>query len=97
MTNDCLNACPPVAGLDECLNACPPKPCEGVACHGQITLNELVKQINNLLNKDLEPIYADPRPGDVLHSFADIDLIKEKLKFQPVISFIDGLNKLAKY
>jgi hypothetical protein len=49
------------------------------------------------LNKNIEPIYAELRPGDIKHSFADIDLIKEKLKFQPVISFIDGLGKLAKY
>jgi hypothetical protein len=27
------------------------------------------------------------------HSFADIDLIKEKLKFEPIIKFSDGLRK----
>lgn len=67
------------------------------AGHGQITLNELFRQINKLLSKNIEPIYAEPRPGDILHSFADIDLIKEKLKFQPVISFIYGLKKLVEY
>jgi len=59
--------------------ACPPKLCEGVACHGKVTLNELVKQINlsreirsifhwdNLLNKNIEPIYANKRPDDIIY------------------------------
>jgi len=63
------------------------------ACHGQITLNELVIKINNLLNKNIEPIYADPRPGDIKHSFADISNIKAQLNYTPSISFEDGLNK----
>lgn len=33
------------------------------ACHGQITLTELVVQINKLLNKDIKPFYAEPRHG----------------------------------
>jgi len=63
------------------------------ACHGQVTLNELVKQINNLLNKNIEPIYSDPRQGDIKHSFANIDLIKQKIEFEPTIRFKDGLRK----
>jgi len=63
------------------------------ACHGQVTLNELVKQINNLLNKNIESIYANKRPGDIKHSFADISYIKEQLNYSPSISFEDGLNK----
>ncbi len=67
------------------------------ACHGQITLNELVKQINNLLNKNLEPIYADPRPGDIKHSFASIELIQKYLNFDPTVNFIEGLSKTKDY
>ena len=67
------------------------------ACHGQVTLNELVKQINNLLNKNIEPIYAEPRPGDIKHSFANIELIKKILDFKPTISFLDGLSSTIKF
>ncbi len=63
------------------------------ACHGQITLNELVAQVSNLLNKEVKPIYAEPRNGDIKHSFADINLIKKNLNFEPSINFIDGLKK----
>lgn len=57
------------------------------ATHGQVTLNELVKQINNLFNKNIEPIYEKSKPGDIKHSFASIDLIKKSL------NFIDGLGR----
>lgn len=67
------------------------------ACHGQVTLKELVKQINNLLNKNTEPIYADSRPGDIKHSFANIELIKKILDFKPIISFLDGLSSTIKF
>jgi UDP-glucose 4-epimerase len=63
------------------------------ACHGQITLNELVQHINTLFEKDIKPIYADPRQGDIKHSFARIKLIKEKLDFEPLISFPTGIKK----
>ena len=67
------------------------------ACHGQITLNELVRQINNLLGKNIETIYAKSREGDIKHSFADIRLIKEKLNFIPNISFTLGLKKTIEF
>jgi len=77
------------------------------ACHGQVTLNELVRQINNLLNKNtcppkiyrrrVEPIYTDPRPGDILHSFADIKKINEQINFEPRVHFTEGINKLIKW
>jgi len=54
------------------------------ACHGQVTLNKLVEQINKLLNKDIWPVYAESRPGDVKHSFANIDLIKKIMNFELV-------------
>jgi UDP-glucose 4-epimerase len=46
------------------------------ACHGQVTLNDLVIELNRLLGKKIKPIYVDKRPGDILHSFADIKFIE---------------------
>ncbi len=66
------------------------------ACNGQIELNALVHELNGLLNKNIKPIYAEPRHGDIKHSFANIDLIKEKLNWTPGISFGDGLKILVK-
>jgi len=80
------------------------------ACHGQITLNELVAQINNLLGKEnlprsfdatqddsgVKPIYAKPRHGDIKHSFADIDLIKSRLDYKSNVEFNEGLQLTIK-
>lgn len=63
------------------------------ACHDRINLIELVDRINKNLSKDIEPIFEDPRPGDVKHSFADIDLANEKLGYEVVVDFENGLRK----
>lgn len=63
------------------------------ACHGQITLNELVASINKILNKEILPIYVAPRPGDIKHSFADIDKLKENFNYEPIENFLEGLEK----
>lgn len=66
-----------------------------VACHERITLNELVMELNKVLGKNIVPIHADPRPGDVKHSFADIDLIKKKIGFKVGPRFAEGINNLV--
>lgn len=43
-----------------------------VALGKSTTINELLKIINELTGKNIEPIYKDPRPGDVKHSIADV-------------------------
>ena len=63
------------------------------ATHDQITLNRLVDEINILTNKNVRPIYSSKRPGDILHSYADIGLIKETLDYKPKIDFVTGLGK----
>ncbi len=67
------------------------------ACHGQVTLNELVEQLSKLLNKNIKPIYGERKPGDIKHSFANIDLIREKLDFEPLVDFKEGLRRTVDY
>ena len=47
-----------------------------IACGRRIILNDLLKMINELLDKDITPNYVDPRPGDIKHSLADINKAK---------------------
>ena len=47
-----------------------------IACGRRIILNDLLKMINELLDKDITPNYVDPRPGDIKHSLADINTAK---------------------
>lgn len=62
------------------------------AYSAQITLNELVSYINQNLDKKIDPIYKEPRPGDIKHSFANINLAKDKINYNPMIGFEEGLK-----
>jgi UDP-glucose 4-epimerase len=67
------------------------------ACHGQVTLNQLVQQLSELLNKSIEPIYGERKPGDIKHSFANIDLISKKLNYKPSVDFKEGLKRTVEF
>jgi UDP-glucose 4-epimerase len=71
----------------------PPGMVMNSAVHQRITLNELVAAINRTLGKNIRPVYTDPRPGDIKHSFADISLLKKTLNYQPEIFFEEGLRR----
>jgi len=64
-----------------------------IACGKAVTVNEIIEVINNLLGKNIKPIYTDPRPGDVKHSLADISLAKKTIGYKPKVQFKDGLQK----
>ncbi len=64
-----------------------------IACGEAITVNEIIDMVNEILGKNIKPIYTDPRPGDVKHSLADIYLAEKLIGFKPKVSFRDGLKK----
>ena len=63
------------------------------ACHERTTLNDLVRQLNELLGTSIQPKYAPPRPGDIKHSYADIALAQRTIGFRPNTDFKTGLKK----
>ena len=63
-----------------------------IACGQAVTVNEVIALINELLGKNVKPIYTDPRPGDIKHSLADIALAEKLLGYKPTVSFKDGLR-----
>jgi UDP-glucose 4-epimerase len=62
------------------------------ACHEQTTLNDLVGQLNGLLGTNIKAKHADPRPGDIKHSYADISLAGKTIGFRPTVGFKQGLQ-----
>jgi nucleoside-diphosphate-sugar epimerase len=68
-----------------------------VACGGRVTINELVEYLNELLGTDIDPVYDDPRPGDVPHSMADISKAEELLGYEPEVDFEGGLRRTIEY
>lgn len=74
----------------------PPEASGGVfniACGERTTVNTLVKEIGKLTKCLVEPVYIAPRPGDIKHSFADINKTIKVLHFEPLVSFRQGLKK----
>lgn len=63
------------------------------AYSARISLIELVNSINKNLEKNIVPIFESPRPGDIKHSYADIRLAKEKIKYEPLVGFEKGLRQ----
>lgn len=64
-----------------------------VACGDRITVNSMLEQINGITGRSIAPEYAPPRPGDILHSQADIDRAASKMGFAPQVTFEDGLRR----
>ena len=68
-----------------------------VACGDRITVNSMLHQINKITGKDISPVYADARAGDIKHSQADITRAKERLSYEPRVSFEEGLRNTIEW
>jgi len=68
-----------------------------IACGKRITINAIIELVNELVGKDIKPTYAAPRPGDVKHSLADINLAKKVIGYKPVVDFRSGLKKAIQW
>jgi UDP-glucose 4-epimerase len=58
-----------------------------------ITLNAMLAHITRLVGKEITPIYAEERAGDIKHSFADITEARKYLAYEPRVSFEEGLRQ----
>ena len=68
-----------------------------VGTGGRVTVNELVGALNDLLGTELDPIYDDPRPGDVRHSHADVSKAADLLGYDPEVGFEAGLKRTVEH
>ena len=64
-----------------------------LATGSRITLNETFRILRELTGYSGEPVYADPRSGDIRDSLADIHLAGELLGYRPVVDFREGLRR----
>lgn len=63
----------------------------------QTTINELFVILRDIVDVDVEPIYDDPRPGDVRHSRADAEAFKSDTGFVPDHTVREGLKKTVEW
>src|SRR2546426_10442280 len=83
--------------VDGVLRACTADGASGevinVATGRRISLNTLFNTIRELVGAQLSPKYAEPRPGDVKDSQADISKARRMLGYQPALTFEEGLAR----
>jgi UDP-N-acetylglucosamine/UDP-N-acetyl-alpha-D-glucosaminouronate 4-epimerase len=83
--------------VDGVLRACEAPKANGqiinVATGGRVSLNQLFDTMKRLVGGTVDPIYAEPRAGDVSDSQADITLASEILGYEPTVSFEEGLER----
>jgi nucleoside-diphosphate-sugar epimerase len=87
--------------VDGVLRACDATSVSGevinVATGGRISLNQLFRTVRDVVGSRVDPIYADPRPGDVRDSQADIQKAQRLLGYEPTVSFDEGLKKTVEW
>lgn len=68
-----------------------------IACGQRTTVNFLAEKIIEILRKNVKPLHDKPRPGDVLHSFADISRAEKILEYSTSVSFREGLERTIRW
>jgi UDP-N-acetylglucosamine 4-epimerase len=68
-----------------------------VACGDQITLNEIIELLGLISQRKIKATYGPERIGDIRHSKASIEKIKNIIGYNPEYFFKDGLSIVYKW
>lgn len=68
-----------------------------IACGERYTLLDLVRMINEIMGKNVEPRFEPERPGDVKHSLAGIEKAKQLLGYEVRVDFRAGLQQTIEF
>jgi len=68
-----------------------------IGCGIKTSVNSLVSSINKILKTNIAPNYVEAREADVKHSSADISKARKALKYEPVVSFEEGLERTIRW
>lgn len=68
-----------------------------IACGTSYSLLDLLLVINEALGKQVEPVFAPRRAGDVKHSLADIGLARQLLGYEVQVDFAEGMRRTVEW
>ena len=68
-----------------------------IATGNRFDLNETVELLKPLTGYTGDVNYEAERSGDIKHSLADISLAQQKLKYQPLVDFKEGLRRTVEW
>jgi nucleoside-diphosphate-sugar epimerase len=87
--------------VDGVLRACEAPGASGeainVATEGRVSLNELLRVLQEVIGTRLEAIYGEPRVGDVRDSQASIAKARRLLGYEPSVPFEEGLRRTVEW
>jgi nucleoside-diphosphate-sugar epimerase len=87
--------------VDANLLACTTEGVEGlvfnVGTGERHSLNELLRNLSEIVGNELNPEYTERRAGDVRHSLANIERAQRLLGYQPRVRFAEGLRRTVKW
>ncbi len=64
-----------------------------VAAGERVVLIDMARELMRRFGYEGEPVLTAPRPGDILHSFADVSRARELLGYEPKIDWREGLDR----
>lgn len=62
-----------------------------------VQLMRFINALESALGKEVEKIYMDMQPGDVLRTYADVSDLESDINFKPSTSIEDGLLKFVEW
>ena len=63
-----------------------------VATGSNISLLDIVKELERILGRKMEKVFLPKRRGDIRKTYADISRARRELGFKPLVMFAEGLN-----
>ena len=64
--------------------------------HGEaVTIGEVARLVRDIVGGGAEPVFLEPRPGDVRQSLADTTKARESLGFSAGVGLAEGLRRTA--
>jgi UDP-glucose 4-epimerase len=68
-----------------------------IACGKSYSVLDLLQSANQALGKNIHPIFANARKGDVKHSLADISLARQLLNYEVNVDFTEGIRRTVEW
>lgn len=68
-----------------------------IATGVETSVNELLAMLQRLIGSDIDPVYADAKPGDLERSVLDASAAKEHLGWEPWTTLEEGLAATVEY
>jgi UDP-glucose 4-epimerase len=68
-----------------------------IGCGGRYSLLDLLNSIAAAIGRPIEPLFEEPRVGDVRDSQASVEVATERLGYQVIVPFEEGVRRTVSW